>query len=74
VGATVGGDLIKCASCERYGGRHADAAGAELSAERGGGERILSSDRQRADLIGLPRGDPAHGSPGEQLGGSRGGI
>ena len=31
VGARVGDDLITCASCERYGGRHGDAASAELS-------------------------------------------
>jgi hypothetical protein len=73
VGVRVGDDLIKCAPCERYGGRHGDAASAELSAERGGGQRILSSDRQRADLIGLAGGDPAYGPPGEQLRGSCGG-
>jgi hypothetical protein len=73
VGATVGGDLIKCASCERYGERHGDAASAELSAERCSGQRILSDDRQRADLTGSARGEPACGPPGEQLIGSRGG-
>jgi hypothetical protein len=69
----VGDDLIKCASCERYGGRHGDAAGDERPAERSDGRSILSSDRQRADLIGLAHGDPAYGPPGEQLRGSRGG-
>jgi hypothetical protein len=73
VGATVGDDLIKCAPCERYGGRHSEAAGDELPAERSDGRSILASDRQRADLIGSARGDPAHGPPGEQLRGSRGG-
>jgi hypothetical protein len=72
--AVVGDDLINCASCERYGERHGDAASAELSAERGGGQRILSDDRQRANLTGSARGEPAYGPPGEQLIGSRGGI
>jgi len=31
VGVRVGDDLIKSASCERCGGRHGDAASAELS-------------------------------------------